>query len=68
MNKGKYKQRYVHELEMAPDTTEVPETIIDMPCSADKSRQPNSTKPFRSLNYNHFQSDRTTTESWSWSV
>ena len=31
----------VHGLEMAPDTTKMPETIITMLCCAGKSRQPN---------------------------
>ena len=38
---------HVRGLETAPDTIKMAETIIIMPCCAGKSRQPNSTIPFR---------------------
>ena len=37
----------VRGLETAPDTIKMAATIIVMPCCAGKSRQPNSTIPFR---------------------
>ena len=37
----------VRGLETAPDTIKMADTIIFMPCCAGKSRQPNSTIPFR---------------------